>query len=92
MATLEEHGDLSQADIGRHLGLDRNDVNGILNRLEGADRIHRRPDPPTDAATSSPSPPWADSTSKNSSATATPSRRSSWPGSTVPSSGSSSPC
>lgn len=45
LATLEEYGPLSQADIGRHLGLDRNDVNGILNRLEGDHQVTRQADP-----------------------------------------------
>lgn len=45
LASLDEYGPLSQADIGRHLGLDRNDVNGILLRLEGAEHISRRADP-----------------------------------------------
>lgn len=45
LAALEEYGPLSQADIGRRLGLDRNDVNGILNRLEADRWVSRRPDP-----------------------------------------------
>ncbi|MGI3781094.1 MAG: MarR family winged helix-turn-helix transcriptional regulator [Janthinobacterium lividum] len=45
LAALEELGNLSQADLGRHLGLDRNDVNGIVNRLEGAGFAARRADP-----------------------------------------------
>src|ERR1700761_4588981 len=45
LAALEEYGPLSQAGIGRRLGLDRNDVNGILGRLEQHDQIERRPDP-----------------------------------------------
>jgi MarR family transcriptional regulator, lower aerobic nicotinate degradation pathway regulator len=45
LAALEEYGALSQAEIGRRLGLDRNDVNGILTRLEGAGRVDRQPDP-----------------------------------------------
>ena len=45
LATLEEHGPLSQAEIGRRLGLDRNDVNGVVNRLQGHRQIDRRPDP-----------------------------------------------
>lgn len=45
LAALEEYGPLSQADIGRRLGLDRNDVHGILNRLEGQGRAGRQPDP-----------------------------------------------
>src|SRR5215472_11874959 len=45
LAALEEYGPLSQADIGRRLGLDRNDVNGILNRLEGERQVTRQADP-----------------------------------------------
>jgi len=45
LAALEEFGPLSQADIGRRLGLDRNDVNGILTRLDSQGRVDRRPDP-----------------------------------------------
>ena len=45
LAALEEFGSLSQADIGRRLGMDRNDVNGILNRLESRQQVSRQPDP-----------------------------------------------
>jgi MarR family transcriptional regulator, lower aerobic nicotinate degradation pathway regulator len=45
LAALEEYGPLSQADIGRRLALDRNDVNGILNRLEHGHRVTRQADP-----------------------------------------------
>jgi DNA-binding MarR family transcriptional regulator len=45
MAALEEYGPLSQAEIGRRLGLDRNDVNGIVNRLESGDLVDRQADP-----------------------------------------------
>ncbi len=45
LAALEENGPLSQADIGRRLGLDRNDVNGVLNRLEAAGQVVREADP-----------------------------------------------
>jgi MarR family transcriptional regulator, lower aerobic nicotinate degradation pathway regulator len=45
LAALEEYGPLSQADIGRRLGLDRNDVNGVLNRLQAGHLIDRQPDP-----------------------------------------------
>ena len=45
LAALEEYGALSQADIGRRLGLDRNDVHGILNRLESHGQAARQPDP-----------------------------------------------
>jgi|SRR5271163_92765 len=45
LAALEEYGALSQAEIGRRLGLDRNDVNGILNRLESHHQVGRQEDP-----------------------------------------------
>jgi DNA-binding MarR family transcriptional regulator len=45
LAALEEYGPLSQAGIGRRLGLDRNDVNGILNRLEKRHQVERQADP-----------------------------------------------
>jgi DNA-binding MarR family transcriptional regulator len=45
LAALEEYGPLSQAGIGRRLGLDRNDINGILSRLEANRQISRQPDP-----------------------------------------------
>jgi MarR family transcriptional regulator, lower aerobic nicotinate degradation pathway regulator len=45
LAALEEYGQLSQAEIGRRLGLDRNNVNGIVTRLERDRRIERGVDP-----------------------------------------------
>lgn len=45
LAALDENGALSQADIGRVLGLDRNNVNGIVVRLEGHGAVSRAPDP-----------------------------------------------
>lgn len=45
LAALEEYGPLSQIDIGRRLGLDRNDVNGVLTRLESSTQIDRQADP-----------------------------------------------
>ena len=45
LASLEEYGPLSQADIGRRLGLDRNDVNAVVGRLQAREQIDRRPDP-----------------------------------------------
>lgn len=45
LAALEEYGPLSQADLGRRLGLDRNDVSGIVNRLAGGRHVDRRADP-----------------------------------------------
>jgi DNA-binding MarR family transcriptional regulator len=45
LAALEEYGTVSQADLGRQLGLDRNNVNSIVTRLEGARRVARATDP-----------------------------------------------
>ncbi|PZE36802.1 MarR family transcriptional regulator [Curtobacterium sp. MCSS17_006] len=45
LAALDENGALSQAEIGRVLGLDRNNVNGIVVRLEGDEAVTREPDP-----------------------------------------------
>jgi MarR family transcriptional regulator, lower aerobic nicotinate degradation pathway regulator len=45
LAALEEYGSLSQADLGRRLGLDRNDVSGIVARLENGGHLNRRADP-----------------------------------------------
>ena len=44
LAALEEYGSLSQADLGRRLGLDRNDVSTVLARLEAEGRVRREPD------------------------------------------------
>ena len=45
LAALEESGPLSQVDLGRRLGLDRNDVNAVVNRLQAAGYVDRRTDP-----------------------------------------------
>jgi DNA-binding MarR family transcriptional regulator len=45
LAALEEFGALSQADLGRRLGLDRNDVSGIVTRLQAGGHIDRQADP-----------------------------------------------
>jgi DNA-binding MarR family transcriptional regulator len=45
LASLEEYGALSQAELGRRLGLDRNDVSGIVTRLEAGAQVERQPDP-----------------------------------------------
>jgi MarR family transcriptional regulator, lower aerobic nicotinate degradation pathway regulator len=45
LAALEEYGALSQADLGRRLGLDRNDVSGIVTRLESGRHVDRQVDP-----------------------------------------------
>lgn len=44
LAALEERGPISQADLGRILGLDRNAVNTIATRLDDAGRITRTTD------------------------------------------------
>ena len=44
LAALHEYGELSQADIGRRLGLDRNNVNGIVTRLERTGQVVRTAD------------------------------------------------
>jgi MarR family transcriptional regulator, lower aerobic nicotinate degradation pathway regulator len=45
LAALEEYGELSQADLGRRLGLDRNEVSGIVTRLERGKHVDRHVDP-----------------------------------------------
>lgn len=45
LASLDEYGPLSQADLGRLLGLDRNNVNGIVVRLDRSGAVTRTPDP-----------------------------------------------
>jgi len=45
LSALDENGPLSQADIGRVLGLDRNNVNGIVVRLQAEGFASREPDP-----------------------------------------------
>lgn len=44
LAALEEFGALSQAELGRRLGLDRANVNRIVTRLEGSGLLGRTPD------------------------------------------------
>jgi len=45
LAGLEEFGALSQAALGRRLGLDRSDVSVALDRLESEGSLTREPDP-----------------------------------------------
>jgi DNA-binding MarR family transcriptional regulator len=45
LAALDELGALSQAEIGRSLGLDRANVNRIVTRLEREGLLERTPDP-----------------------------------------------
>lgn len=44
LAALEEFGAMSQAELGRRLGLDRSDVVAVLNRLEGERLVVRAAD------------------------------------------------
>ncbi|MYS24909.1 DNA-binding transcriptional regulator, MarR family [Streptomyces sp. DvalAA-14] len=45
LATLEQWGSASQADLGRDTGIDRSDVTAALNELESRGFIERRVDP-----------------------------------------------
>lgn len=45
LATLAEYGQLSQADLGRILGLDRKNVNAIVTRMDAAGHIQRHTEP-----------------------------------------------
>ena len=45
LAALEEYGVLSQAELGRRLGLDRNDINGVVSRLQEGRYLTREADP-----------------------------------------------
>jgi len=45
LAALEEYGAISQVDLGRRLGLDRNRINGITTRLDDNAHIVRTVDP-----------------------------------------------
>lgn len=45
LAALEEYGALSQADLGRRLGLDRNEVSGIVTRLASGRHVDRQANP-----------------------------------------------
>ncbi|WP_291760911.1 MarR family transcriptional regulator [Cellulomonas sp. 73-145] len=45
LAALEEFGALSQAELGRRLGLDRNDISGTVTRLDATGSVDRRADP-----------------------------------------------
>jgi DNA-binding MarR family transcriptional regulator len=44
LAGLDEFGPVSQATLGRRLGLDRSDMVALLNRLEGDGLVTRKPD------------------------------------------------
>ncbi|MFE5289940.1 MarR family winged helix-turn-helix transcriptional regulator [Nocardia sp. NPDC056611] len=45
LATLDEHGPLSQADAGRRTGIDRSDVVSAVNDLADRGLVTRTPDP-----------------------------------------------
>ena len=45
LAALDQHGPGSQADLGRHTGIDRSDVVATLDDLIAADLAVREPDP-----------------------------------------------
>lgn len=45
LAALDQHGPASQADLGRHTGIDRSDVVATLNDLVTRGLAEREPDP-----------------------------------------------
>ena len=45
LATLAEHGPLSQADLGRSVNMDRSDVVAAMSELEALGQVERHPDP-----------------------------------------------
>jgi DNA-binding MarR family transcriptional regulator len=45
LAALDQYGPASQADLGRHTGIDRSDVVGTLNDLVARGLARREPDP-----------------------------------------------
>ena len=45
LAALEQFGPTSQADLGRHTGIDRSDVVAAVNELVGRRLARREPDP-----------------------------------------------
>lgn len=45
LAALDQYGPASQADLGRHTGIDRSDVVATLNDLVRAGLAERAPDP-----------------------------------------------
>ncbi|MFD0683997.1 MarR family winged helix-turn-helix transcriptional regulator [Actinomadura fibrosa] len=45
LAALAEYGPASQADLGRHTGIDRSDVVAALNELAAKGFVERSPDP-----------------------------------------------
>ena len=45
LAALDQYGPASQADLGRHTGIDRSDVVATLNDLVASGLAEREPDP-----------------------------------------------
>ena len=45
LAALDQYGPSSQADLGRHTGIDRSDVVATLNELVDGGLARRKPDP-----------------------------------------------
>jgi MarR family transcriptional regulator, lower aerobic nicotinate degradation pathway regulator len=45
LAALDQYGPVSQADLGRHTGIDRSDVVAVLNDLVAGGLAQREPDP-----------------------------------------------
>jgi DNA-binding MarR family transcriptional regulator len=45
LAALDQYGAASQADLGRHTGIDRSDVVAMLNDLVSSELAQRVPDP-----------------------------------------------
>lgn len=45
LASLDEFGTASQADLGRHCSMDRSDVVAAINELAGQGFVERSPDP-----------------------------------------------
>jgi DNA-binding MarR family transcriptional regulator len=45
LAALEEHGPLSQADLGRRTAIDRSDMVAAVNELQARRFVRRAPDP-----------------------------------------------
>jgi DNA-binding MarR family transcriptional regulator len=45
LAALDQYGPSSQADLGRHTGIDRSDVVAALNELTDGGCVQRDPDP-----------------------------------------------
>lgn len=45
LAALDQHGPSSQADLGRHTGIDRSDVVATVNDLVTSGFVRRDPDP-----------------------------------------------